>query len=217
MKPRDSMPTTLSIRSCCQRATNASITSRNSFPSERTGVMSLKTIPFFGKSGTSRIRARMASMAGILAEAGGGQKKTALADGGGIGRGGPKDLGGLSAHFVAWVGEALNGHRVESRQVEHRVARPRTFSHLEVQVGAGGAAGLTHPGDGGAARHLLAFLHQQDAGVRVKRHQASLVLQDDDRAVARLLASVDHLAGGGRADDRPFRRGDVDPVVALSL
>ena len=27
--------------------------------------MSLKTIPFFGKSGTSRIRARMASMAGI--------------------------------------------------------------------------------------------------------------------------------------------------------
>src|SRR5512138_2046148 len=70
MKPRDSMPTTLSIRSSFQRATKVSITWRKSVRSPRTGVMSLKTIPFFGKSGTSRMRARTASMAANLTTAG---------------------------------------------------------------------------------------------------------------------------------------------------
>src|SRR5512144_2627984 len=64
MKPRDSIPITLSIRSPFQRATRASITARKVTASESTGVMSLKTIPFFGKSGTSRILARTASIMG---------------------------------------------------------------------------------------------------------------------------------------------------------
>src|SRR6516164_6667472 len=52
------MPTTLSrfFPRHCSR--NKSIDSRNKIGSFKTGVMSLNTIPFFGKSGTSRTAAR---------------------------------------------------------------------------------------------------------------------------------------------------------------
>src|SRR6185369_4901733 len=49
-----------------QRSASASMTRLNSTGSARTGVMSLKTTPFFGKSGTSRIRARTSFMRGSL-------------------------------------------------------------------------------------------------------------------------------------------------------
>src|SRR6185369_4011595 len=49
-----------------QRSASASMTRLNSTGSARTGVMSLKTTPFFGKSGTSRIRARTSFMGGSL-------------------------------------------------------------------------------------------------------------------------------------------------------
>src|SRR5689334_15077220 len=55
------MPTTLSIRWPSQRARSASMTLRKSSPCESTGVMSLKTMPGLGKSGTSRMAALTAS------------------------------------------------------------------------------------------------------------------------------------------------------------
>src|SRR2546427_6340035 len=54
-KPRDSMATTTSIRSCWYRRTNVSTTYRNAGPSFRSVVMSLKRIPSVGKFLMSRI------------------------------------------------------------------------------------------------------------------------------------------------------------------
>ncbi len=55
MKPRDSMQTTVSILLSRHQSQTASTASRKSRPSRISVVMSLKTIPFFGKSGTLRI------------------------------------------------------------------------------------------------------------------------------------------------------------------
>src|SRR5574340_455505 len=117
MKPRDSMPITLSIRSPFQRFTKASITSWKVAASERTGVRSLKTIPCFGKAGTSRIRARTASIMGADISTGSGEE-------------------------------------------QERVPRPGPLPHLEVEVRAGGPAGLPHLRDGLPANDPRPFLHQ---------------------------------------------------------
>src|SRR5713101_5696321 len=57
MKPRDSIPTTASIFLAPIFARSPSIAAANASPSLRRVVMSLKRIPGFGKSGTSRMRA----------------------------------------------------------------------------------------------------------------------------------------------------------------
>src|SRR3989442_7941110 len=57
MNPRDSMPTTASIFLPPIFARSPSIAAANASPSLRRVVMSLKRIPGFGKSGTSRMRA----------------------------------------------------------------------------------------------------------------------------------------------------------------
>src|SRR5713226_5705020 len=56
MKPRDSMPTTASIFLLPIFARSPSMAALNPSPSLRSVVMSLKRMPGFGKSGTSRIR-----------------------------------------------------------------------------------------------------------------------------------------------------------------
>src|SRR5438132_8343097 len=56
MKPRDSIPTTASIFLLPILARSPSIAAWNASPSFRRVVMSLKRIPGFGKSGTSRMR-----------------------------------------------------------------------------------------------------------------------------------------------------------------
>src|SRR4030095_12623983 len=75
------MPTTLSIGRVRQRPRKTSIDSRKSCASTKIGVMSLKTIPRFGKLGTSRIPAckrasESTAMAGRLT---GRQKSSTLA------------------------------------------------------------------------------------------------------------------------------------------
>src|SRR6266496_3929829 len=55
MKPRASIPTTLSTLPRPKWTTIRSITVENAISSASSGVMSLNTIPCFGKSGTSRI------------------------------------------------------------------------------------------------------------------------------------------------------------------
>ncbi len=55
MNPRDSMLTTLVIPAPAYGAAISSAARPNSLASSRMGVMSLKPIPGFGKSGTSRI------------------------------------------------------------------------------------------------------------------------------------------------------------------
>ena len=97
------------------------------------GVMSLKTIPFFGKSGTSRMRARTASMARNLPRA-------AERPGG---RSPPARLGPPSE---AETGRALDG-ATGGQEQSSGFRGPRPLPHLEVEVGAGGAAGLADPGD----------------------------------------------------------------------
>src|SRR5215218_3367827 len=58
MNPRASMPTTLSTLPRPKWTTVSSITDEKPTSSASSGVMSLKTIPGLGKSGTSRMRAR---------------------------------------------------------------------------------------------------------------------------------------------------------------
>ena len=70
MKPRASMPTTLSIHCPSAAAQSREIASWNSAASARIGVMSLKTMPGFGKSATSRIAARRESAEGMAMEVG---------------------------------------------------------------------------------------------------------------------------------------------------
>ena len=66
MNPRASTPTTLSIVPRPNATTISSITVENDTSSPSSGVMSLKTIPGFGKSGTSRTFARRISSALLL-------------------------------------------------------------------------------------------------------------------------------------------------------
>ena len=62
MKPRASIPTTLSTFPRPKCTTIRSVMVENAMGSASTGVMSRKTIPGSGKSGTSRIRALMSSI-----------------------------------------------------------------------------------------------------------------------------------------------------------
>src|SRR5215218_8744065 len=62
MKPRASMPTTLSTLPRPKCTTVSSITEEKATSSASSGVMSLNTMPCCGKSGTSRTRARRRSM-----------------------------------------------------------------------------------------------------------------------------------------------------------
>src|SRR5262245_18260273 len=57
-KPRASIPTILSMFLPRQRSKNKSMDARNNTGSFKIGVMSLKAMPFFGKSDTSRTAAR---------------------------------------------------------------------------------------------------------------------------------------------------------------
>jgi hypothetical protein len=58
MNPRASMPTTLSTLPRPKWTTVSSMTEEKATSLASSGVMSLKTIPGLGKSGTSRTRAR---------------------------------------------------------------------------------------------------------------------------------------------------------------
>ena len=62
MKPRASMPTTLSTLPRPKWTTVSSITDEKATSLASSGVMSLKTMPGWGKSGTSRTSARRRSM-----------------------------------------------------------------------------------------------------------------------------------------------------------
>src|SRR5512135_3738061 len=84
MNPRDSMPTTWSIPLGFHRVTSSSITRRYTAPSPRTGVMSLKTIPFLGKSWTSRMVRRSRSEIDSM-----GADSTSGQEGNGVARLGP--------------------------------------------------------------------------------------------------------------------------------
>jgi hypothetical protein len=70
MNPRASMPAIFSAPRRARRLDVSVHGSRNSFASDRIGVMSLNMIPGFGKSGTSRTAARRAGQIGRRHDAG---------------------------------------------------------------------------------------------------------------------------------------------------
>src|SRR5512143_1884065 len=109
------------------------MTRRKSEPSASTGVMSLKTMPFFGKSGMSRMRERSSF---IMAR---------------------EDI------TRARPGRGPARHAAASREVEERVPRARPLTHLEVQVRSGRATRLAHPRDRLPRVHALALPDQDRA------------------------------------------------------
>src|SRR5215218_7257865 len=107
MNPRASMPTTLSTLPRPKWTTVSSITDEKPTSSASSGVMSLKTIPGLGKSGTSRMRARRRWMSmGTVAVLLSGLAPAAL------GRAGLLAPGRLAALLVrAWLLRLAAGRR----------------------------------------------------------------------------------------------------------
>ncbi len=84
---------------------------------------------------------------------------------------------------------------------------------MELRPGDG--AGGADARDRLAAPHLLAAPHQQHRIVRIGRHPAIGVLDEDEIAVAaQLVAGISDGAGIGRQHGGAGGRGDVDAVVA---
>ncbi len=83
---------------------------------------------------------------------------------------------------------------------------------LEVQLDLVGI-GVAHLGDLLTLGDLLSFLHQDVPVVRVRRQVGTVVLDDDELAVAAQAgARVDDLAAGAGRDRLPRRAGDVDAL-----
>ena len=80
-------------------------------------------------------------------------------------------------------GGAAPSRALARRQVLQRIHRPAEPPDLEVQLHLVGV-GRAHLGDLLPARHLLAFLHDDVAVVRVRREERVVVLDDDELAVA---------------------------------
>src|SRR5512137_286798 len=107
-KPRDSMPMIFSTRSPRQRSASASMTCLKRRGWERMGVMSLKTTPGLGKSGTSRMAARTAASMALSFSTGSGEEEQRVSRAGAL----PDlevEVGPAAAAGLAHPGDGLAG------------------------------------------------------------------------------------------------------------
>ena len=102
---------------------------------------------------------------------------------------------------------------LQSRHVFVRIHRRPVHSNFEVQVGAGGEAGVADQGDALPALDPLAGLHQQLRGVGELGGDTVAVVDRDGVAVARFPAGIGHDTRGGGLDRTAHRRRHVDALV----
>ena len=113
MNPRASIPTTLSTLPRPKCTTIRSMIVENAIGSASTGVMSLKTMPGSGKSGTSRIRALISLDLHRLTSACAWPAVASCSSGAGFERRSDPRGGGLRGG----VGRARRGHRARGGSV----------------------------------------------------------------------------------------------------
>src|SRR5229473_5096109 len=219
MNPRDSMATMRSNPRPRSRSSSASSTAWNACLSARTGVMSLKRMPGWGKSGTSRIRLRAWSREDMRPSCHPVRKKTAAGPMGGVGTDGREPGLRLSSRDFLTATQTAGKKFIDSlsAQEPERIARMRSEAHFEMQVRPGGVARAAHARDGIAARDAPAGGDEVLRVVRVDGDQIALVRQEHEISVTPLLPREDHHAVGGGSDGRPFRRRQVDAVMLVAL
>src|SRR5207237_6850130 len=98
-----------------------------------------------------------------------------------------------------------------------RVMRMRTYTHLEVNMWAGGVSGTPYAGDLLPAGDALAARDQVLRVVGVDGDQVALVGEQDQLAVPALLAGKEHHAVVGGVHRRAFGAGQVDALVLVAL
>ena len=108
----------------------------------------------------------------------------------------------------------VSGRSAEIGQGIHRGA---VHPHLKVAVGAGGPAGAARLGDLLSLVHLLSCGHQQGRVMAVIGLGAVVVGDDDQIAIAPLVAGEGDGAAVCRLDGRTVGGGDIDAgVVAVT-
>src|SRR4051812_6073772 len=207
------MATTRSNPRPRSRSSIASSTACKAFPSPRTGVMSLKRMPGWGKSGTSRMRDRASSreaMPDILA-----QKNRPPVPWGGWDR---RPRGSAETEDPTVLLATRRGAcKRNSAEETQRVARPGGDADFEMQMWPGGIAGAADAGDRGPPRHFVAPGDQVLRVVGVHGDHVAIMREQDQVAVSALLTREEHHAVVRCPDGRPLRAGEVDPVVAIAI
>src|SRR5256885_7414236 len=106
--------------------------------------------------------------------------------------------------------------RPSIHEVATRIHRLVVLPHLVVKVRAGGASGRADRPELLPAADALAFAHGDLREMPVERLEVAAVIDDDQPAVARVAAGVDHLAGAAGGHGLADPGLDVDAGMHLA-
>src|SRR5919204_4873064 len=210
--PRDSMATMRSKPRPRSRSSMSSSTVCNAFGSPSTGVMSLKRMPGWGKSGTSRISARTCTREPICRIL---EKNRPPVPWGGWDRR-PRDRPKPEARSLCSNAPRRRQAKASTQKTE-RVPGLGADADLEVQVRPRGVACFSHPGDLLSSRHLVALRDQVLGVVGVDGHHVAVVREQHEVPVSALLSREEHDPVVGGAHRRALRTGEIDPIVVIAL
>ena len=102
----------------------------------------------------------------------------------------------------------------QTDQIFFRIDRAVAAAQFKMQLRPAHIAGPAHPGNNLATPHDVTTLHKDDRAVRIGRHPAAGMLDQNQIAKAlQLIAGIGDNAVFGGPDRGTFPRRDIDSVI----